>query len=620
MEDEFTRVNNYPLRKWLPAVFGYVIDDHETTTRFLHDWRATINDLFTNNFYGRITELAHENGLHMTYETAAGDVFPADILEYYKFADVPMCEFWQPMTDNFIGSANFKPIKPAASAMRLYGKQRLAAEAFTSFDLTFDEHLSMLKEVANINCVDGVTHLVFHTYTHNPQTPFLPLDSSFGAGIGSPFLRGQTWWKHMPVFNDHLARCSYMFERGKPVSDVLWYLGDEINHKPDQHAPFPQGYKYDYCNPDILLSRLSVQDGRLVTPEGVSYRVLWLPDVPRMIPKTLETIYELVCAGATVVGNPPAALATLAGGATAQQRFDTAVRNLWGNSSGKGIQQVDEGTVISGMELDEALAELKITPDVTGGDALWLHRRIANADWYFVCAPKGRGFKGNLDFRNSGQVEIWDPLTGTTCMAPAQRMGDRTSVELDLEQAASCIVVFHHTNSSQPETVSCLRKQFASSLPLTSPWTITFPSGWGIPGSISIPVLKPWKDLELSPEGKAFSGTATYTTTFTIDKKETGITYSLDLGEVEMIVTVTVNGQPVRTLWAKPYKVDVTDVIKSGENTLSLEVTSTWFNRLVYDAGQNVTERKTWTINGPSGQAPLRASGLLGPVRLTMEK
>ena len=85
----------------------------------------------------------------------------------------------------------------------------------------------MLKEVANVNTTEGVTHLIFHTYTHNPQVGFPPPGTSFsGAGIGTPFLRGQTWWKYMPEFTTYLARCGYLLERGKPVSDILWYLGD----------------------------------------------------------------------------------------------------------------------------------------------------------------------------------------------------------------------------------------------------------------------------------------------------------------------------------------------------------------------------------------------------------
>ncbi len=162
-----------------------------------------------------------------------------------------MCEFWQPRSDSYVGSIEFKPVKPAVSAARGYGKKRVAAEALTSFELTWDEHPRFLKDMADDHFARGVTHLVFHTYTHNPRTDFLPPGSSFGTGIGTPFLRLQTWWQHMPSFTDYLARCNYMLETGNPVSDVLMYLGDEQNHKPPQLLPFPEGYSYDYCNPEL---------------------------------------------------------------------------------------------------------------------------------------------------------------------------------------------------------------------------------------------------------------------------------------------------------------------------------------------------------------------------------
>jgi hypothetical protein len=639
MEAEFERVAGYQLVKWLPAVFGYVLDDHETTTRFLHDWRTTISDLFTDKFYGRMAKLAKDNGLAITFETAAGDIFPADIMEYYKHADVPMCEFWHPIQESFVGSLNFKPIKPTVSAARLYGKPRVSAEAFTSFNLTWDERLSMLKEVANLNCIEGVTHLVFHTYTHNPHTDWLLPGTSFGSGIGTPFLRGQTWWKYMPEFTAYLSRLNYLFERGKPVSDVLWYLGDEINHKPDQNAPFPAGYKYDYCNPDALLNRLSVQDGKIVTPEGISYRVMWLPDNKRMLPETLEKLLALVNEGAVIVGNAPKSIATLSGGNVVnrelriknyesenlvseggtEQRFDAAVKKLWGDASGENIRTVGKGKVLSGMTIDAAIKALNILPDVTGEDAMWLHRRTEGADWYYICAPVCSNFKGELNFNNADNVEIWDPVSGEISPAEViQRISGRTTIRFDLEQAGSCFVVF--SKSIKPE-----RKQDKTATPnkvetLSGTWTLAFPSGWGAPDSFKTKELKAWKDLDLSPEAKAFSGTVTYATTFDVGKTEKNATYSLDLGRVEMIATVTLNGKKLRTLWTPPYRLDITDAIMQGTNTLQIEVTGTWFNRLVYDAGQTVADRKTWTINGPAKDAALRESGLLGPVILTAKK
>jgi hypothetical protein len=87
-----------------------------------------------------------------------------------------------------------------------------------------------------------------------------------------------------------------------------------------------------------------------------------------------------------------------------------------------------------------------------------------------------------------------------------------------------------------------------------------------------------------------------------------------------MVAEVFVNGKKVRTLWAKPYKADVTEFVKDGGNELRVDVTSTFFNRLVYDAGQPVEQRKTWTIAGPKENQPLRPSGLLGPVRVLTVK
>jgi hypothetical protein len=616
MESEFGQRTGYPLRKWLPAVFGYVVGDHETTARFLRDWRGVIGDLFAGKFYGRMAGLAKENGMNVIYETAAGDVFPADIMEYFKYADVPMCEFWHPYADSYVGSNNFKPIKPTVSAARLYGKPRVSAESFTSFNLTWDEHLSMLKEIANLNFIEGVTHPVFHTYTHNPRTDWLQPGTAFGSGIGTPFLRGQTWWKHAPAFTGYLSRLNYLFERGKPVSDVLWYLGDEINHKPDQNAPFPEGYKYDYCNPDVLLTRLAVHNGNVVTPEGIAYRAIWLPDNERMLPETLEKLLALVREGAIVIGNVPQGLATLTDGDTAQRRFDAAVHELWGsNANGGNIRTIGKGKIISGTTIGDALNKLSIAPDVTGDGALWLHRRTEGADWYYVCAPYGHGFQGELSFNNAGNAEVWDPVSGDITPADITGRNDgRTSIRFDFERAGSCFIVFR-TGASVPAKQTTADKAINAQT-LSGSWTLTFPSGWDAPASFRTPELKAWKDLDLSPEAKAFSGTVTYTTTFDAGKVKKGETYSLDLGQVEMIAVVTLNGKKLHTLWTPPYRLDVTDALKSGKNTLQVEVTSTWFNRLVYDASQPEEQRKTWVIAGPKKEEALRESGLLGPVVL----
>jgi alpha-L-rhamnosidase len=341
-----------------------------------------------------------------------------------------------------------------------------------------------------------------------------------------------------------------------------------------------------------------------------------MPDCPRMLPQTLEKIRDLVKAGATIIGNQPAGLATLVNENEARTRLNTAVEELWNPSSAGArdvIRHVGKGRVIEGLPLEQALTHLAITPDVTGGKALWLHRCTAGADWYFVCPPAGQAFKGTLSFRSTGVVELWNPVTGQVKSIPGQREGARTRVALDLAQAESCFVVFRkEIRDSEPSTRAA--SEFQQCLALNGPWTLQFPKGWGAPESVQITELKAWKDLPLSDEARAFSGTATYTTTFTLPSLEAKVGYQLDLGAVDMTARVTLNGKSLGLLWCEPYTLDISGALQQGENKLTVEVTSTWHNRLVYDAGLPEGERKTWTIEGPKKGSGLSTSGLLGPV------
>ena len=609
MEDEFNERMGYELRTWLPSIFGYVIDNPETTYRFLHDWRSVVGDLFANKFYRRMAELGHEQGLTVVYETAGGDVFPADFMEYFKYADFPMCEFWHPYTTGYVGSLNFKPIKPTASAARMYGKPRVAAESFTSFDLHWNEHFEFLKDYADYHFIEGVTHNVFHTYTHNPQIGFLPPGTSMGSKIGTPFLRGQTWWPYMKEFTTYLARCSYLLERGQSVSDVLWYIGDEISHKPDQEYPFPAGYKYDYCNPDVLLNRLSVKDGLVVTPEGLSYKFIWIPENKRMLPETLEKLHALLEQGATVVANAPQRICTLAGGDETQARFDKNVEAIWGNAADGSITTLGKGRLLAGVTIEKAIEMLGLKQDVIG-DVRWLHRQVKGADWYFITPEKQQAFQGKVSFRAQGAAELWNPVTGEITPLNVERQGEYASIELDMPKAGSCFVVFNHNKKQQEVEKVAL----ANTQSIDNKWTVQFPEGWGAPAELEIETLAPWCEWPISKEGQAFSGTATYTTTFNWSNESKEVV--LDLGKVNMIAEVFVNDQKVRTLWCTPYAADITSYVKQGENKLQVKVTSTWFNRLAFDASLPEAERKTWTIEGPKADAPLKEYGLLGPVNL----
>ena len=583
LESDFRAARGYDFRKKLPAVFGWVIDSSEKTEDFLRDWRQTLGELVERNYYARMDELARAYGMTAQYETAFGDVLPGDLMAFWKYCDTPMCEFWFPRAESSVGQDDFKPIIPCASAAHVYGKRRVAAEACTTTRLKWNEDFKNLKANINHAFSRGVTHLVFHTYTHNPRTDWLPPGSSFGHCIGTPFIRGQAWWKHMPEFTKWVARCETLLEAGRSVNDILWYLGEGVGHKPSERSPFPEGYKYDYVNTDALLNRISVKDGIFTTPEGLTWKVLWVPERRWMSDAVKAKLSHFVKCGSRVV---------------------------YGSAK----------EVVEGLKPDVTCAGEGPSDWRKGERPIeWLHRRDATADWYFVAANGMDAYSGEVTFRAEGDVSVWDPVTGA-CWTPdiPHAESNSTTVKLDLAPAESVFVVFWHTATTGETPVVPVCRAATGETPVVPvgeslKWTLSFPAGWGAPTSLKLEKLASWTDLPIGEEGRHFSGTATYATTF---KAKAGEPLTLDLGEVETIADVFVNDRKVRMLWAPPYRCAIGECVKDGVNDLRVDVTTTWFNRLAYDAGLPEKDRKTWTIAGPKKGTPPLPAGLLGPVSL----
>ena len=688
MATDFNERRGYALNPWLPALAGYVVGDHRTSERFLRDWRATISDLLVDNYFGEMARLGKERGLKISFETAAGDVSPGDILQYWSKADVPMCEMWQP-NDPHWGGFETKPIHTAASAAHIYGKPIVAAEAFTKVDIQWNEHPFMLKHRADQHFALGLNHLVFHTYTHNPRQDVVP-GSSFGGRIGTPFIRGQTWWNYMPEFTDYLSRCHQLLQSGRPVADVLLYLGDDLDHKPRQGHPFPNGYKFDYINFDALVNRISVNDGWLTTPEGLRWRVLWLPDYTcqGMLPETLKKIEALLREGATVIGSAPQRNPSLAGGDGAQVQWEKQVQSLWGNvPSGTGDRRIGKGRLVWGEALPGTLNALGLHPDVPDTRSIsWTHRRTDNEDIYFVSADRLEPVNGTLRFRTTGTPELWNAMTGETTPVPVfTHEGVYTHVPIQLEAAGSVFVIFRDTEPRTPLTACSLNGQTITSAAYVQPadmgapyppfgltkedkpqpwippvqpgltwenhqeaiawqtgeyqfsradgetlkrtvntasvktiskgWSVGFPAGWGAPAKTELPSLVSWTELP-DAASRVFSGTATYHNTFTVNASQMAKPHLLDLGRVDNLAEVILNGQSVSKLWATPFRADLTPYLREGKNDLVVRVTNTWHNRLSFDAGLPKAERKTWTHASPPKDATPEVAGLLGPVQL----
>jgi hypothetical protein len=626
---EFRRRRGYDPVPYLPALAGHVVESSEVSDRFLWDFRRTLADMFADYHYGVLAELLHQRGLGVYAEAAGVSLeIPEDTLLNKSKVDVPMGEFW--VRALHPESMYMVDVRGASSAGHVYGKPLIAAEAFTGGGY---EAPSTLKNIGDYWFAQGVNRIVFHTSAHQP------LDTRPGnTMVGTHINRNITWAEQAAPFMTYLARISYMLQLGTFVADLAYLLPEGAPSTMHfwgaglRPVP-PDGHDYDYINADVLLNRLSVTvGGRLALPDGMSYRVLLLPEIDRMTLPVLRKIHDLVAAGATVVGPKPLKSPSLAGYPAADSELQSLAADLWGDTDGIAVTRhtFGKGSVICGLPLARVLASLRIPHDFDctrslDSDLSWIHRRSNEADIYFVANRTDRPQDLAARFRVNGKVaELWHPDSGAVEQADYIIADGRTTVPLHLAEHESLFVVFRSPTTASSRSLP--RTAGATISVLSGPWDVSFPPNLGAPEKIQIQKLESWT---ANPDNgvKYFSGTAAYTKSVEAPRAwfQPGGRILLDFGSVKDIAEVTLNGKPLGILWKPPYQVDVTGVMRPGVNQLVVRVTNQWTNRQIGDRLSPPEKRVLAPVGGMIG-VPGRGlhtppeSGLLGPVSVVAVK
>ncbi len=177
---------------------------------------------------------------------------------------------------------------------------------------------------------------------------------------------------------------------------------------------------------------------------------------------------------------------------------------------------------------------------------------------------------------------------------------------------------------------------------VNNPWKVSFDPKWGGPENVVFDKLDDWTSRP--EEGiKYYSGIAYYQNTIKlpeniIDDKKTDV--YIDLGEVNNLARIHVNGKDMGVVWTAPFRIKITDAVVSGDNRLDIEVANLWPNRLIGDEhkpddGIKNGQWPEWLINGKprtsgrytfttykhyNADSPLLKSGLTGPVKILIVK
>lgn len=679
--EEFRERRGYDMRKWLVALTGRFVGSVDETERFLWDYRRTIGDLLADNFYGAFGDYIRKRGLKLSAEAPGiGIPIQCDQIQVQGLMDIPQGEFWlgggepDPRFPQWRGGQD--NTKEAAVAAHVYGKEIVSCEAFTSFAHHdgFTQYPHILKPVGDRQFCKGMNEIVFHRYVHQPD------DRIPGVGLGQFGLnleRTTTWWEPGREWITYLRRCQYLLRQGRFFADVCYYYGEDVpgsawyfvvdamDPRQKMKPVLPEGYDYDVCD-RITFDRMTVEDGEVVLPSGMRYSYLVLPEHARYTPTALEKVLELVTAGATVIGPRPSRCPSLKGFPHSDRRIQELATLIWPANSSPSERKVGKGRLITGKSFEAILAEDKLLADfdANGANVRYIHRKLDSGDLYFVAWQEDRAEDVRLTFRVSGrQPEVWNPVTGDIQDLPMfEDDGTTTTIPLRVEPYDSRFIVFRRaatgldpvvtvTRNGQPvpapalranggkaglrvwetgcyETTSRSGKKFAvdvGDLPpartLDGAWSVTFQEERGAPeGRIPFAYLKSWTKR---PEKgiQCFSGTGTYRKSVSLgaDRFKEGRRLWLDLGDVRHLAEVSVNGKPLGVVWKSPFRVDITDAARPGDNELVVKVTNTWKNRLLGDLKLPQQERLTWTLYPfyhDQPDAPLMESGLLGPVRV----
>ncbi len=618
---DFKQRRGYDPLPYLPSMYGHPVGSVEIAERFLWDLRRTAQELVLENHVAHLRDLGRKHKLTFSSETY--DMNPAGDLFLGGAADVPMGEFWS----HGYGFVTEYSCFEAVSIGHTTGKNIIGAESFTSTLDKWKQYPWAMKPQGDWALCNGINRFLFHRYQHQPTLDEAP-GMTFGTRHGVHWERTQTWWNMADGYHLYLSRAQQMLRQGLPVADIL-YL--DVEDAPAAFTPPKsavldglqdrRGYNFDGCAPDTLIARAQAKGGRIVFPDGMSYRLLVLPRTATMTPALLQKIGELVAAGVPVLGRPPERAPGLQGFPQSDEQVRTLAGKIWQAKNVVLDAPLDSSTKEIYTDYDTAariLAQRGIEPDFeSGADLRYSHRHGKDFELYFVGNRTDAAVAADCTFRVTGlRPELWDAVTGEQRPLPEFRDAHgRTVVPLKFAPAQSFFIVFRKgeraTGANFPEL-----KPVAE---LSQSWLVTFDPKWGGPSEpVKFDTLEDW--TKRAEDGiRHYSGTAIYAKTFDAPAAAIAAKSSvLNLGALNSMARVELNGRDLGVVWCAPWQIPVpAGLLKPTGNELRIRVANLWPNRLIKDAGLPANERLTKTTWNPykPGDA-LLPSGLLGPVTL----
>ena len=553
--EDFIALKGYDPVPWLPYAVKTELEA-PLADRFRRDFKDVIATLYQENCWKVARERVNAEGMQLCHEAYWG---PFSTVAGSASADIPMGEFWTS------DKSGVDPDVPAGA--RAAGRTLIGAEAFSGQpqNSRFTEDPAFLRKYAEKGFAAGINRLYLHQWV---LQWYEGKDYRWKPGLtmgwwGTHFGKYQTWFEPAKAFFRYLSRTQYLLQQGEQVIDFLSL------DKPEDAVTDA------IATSDFLAADITVRDGRIVLPSGRSYVLMGFGGADTMLPEVLDKLETLVGMGATVVAAKPIASPGLSGYPDCDARVASKADALWAAWGGKRIFP----------DRESALKALSFEPDWISEAAI-VHRKAAWADIYYIAnlSDESRELTASLRCDNL-LPELWNAENGVLGTVRSwRREGGRTRVTLRLEPWQSRFVVLRRAPTpaevAEGSAVRPVPVQLAETE--ASPlWDIQFHPAYDEPAfSVKGAALE---DFSLSSDDrvKYFAGTAAFRGSFNLAKKAPCTI--MDLGEVNDIAILKVNGKCVDTLWCEPYRRDISAFVRKGRNTVEVEVSVNWANSMIGD-------------------------------------
>lgn len=579
--------------------------------RIMSDYRETLSELLYENFTTVWTNWAHSHG-SITRNQAHGS--PANLIDLYAEVDIPECEGFGlsdfgikglRKDDGFTrpNYSDLSMLKYASSGAHISGKRFTSSETFTWLTEHFRTSFSQCKPEFDLMMVAGVNHVFFHGSCYTPKDDEWPGWKFYASVDMSPT---NNLWRDAPAFFKYIERTQAFMQYGEPDNDILVYLPFydmiyeqpgrlvlfDINSMAERAPKFIQsineivhsGYDCDYIS-DRYIMKTSVVDGNQLTTTGKNrYAAIVVPSVQFMPLATLRQLLKLTKEGGRVM-------------------FVEAMPS--GAPGLKGIDvQKEYDEVLSQLRLSAYLARsydaisslTRPEPMRTVQGLSCIRRADKGHHYYFISNLQGRDIDDWIEMgKTANSAVFFNPMTGEVTQARTEN----GKVMIQLKSGESIILV-----TSPSATAPSGLKEHIYLAELTDKainiegWTLRFIQSAPTAITQTYKMTKPTSWTELGEQVlNETMATGLYSSTFDIPAIDSEMRYVVDLGDVRETARLRINGHEVATLFAVPYRTDITSFVKKGNNTIEVEVSNLGANRIARMDRDGIPWRKFNEIN-----------------------